>query len=123
MGWMSDTEPILPMPTVDNEILRTLIDAAPEGFLVVNAQGQILRVNQCIEDMFGYTRFELAGRPVEILVPEDMRQVHLRDRRTYQHDPVQRSMGALGTTLTGRRKDGREFPIAVSLRPADSQYG
>jgi PAS domain S-box-containing protein len=120
---MSDIEPILPMPTVDNEILRMLVEAAPEGFLVVNAQGQILRVNKCIEDMFGYTRFELAGRPVEILVPEDLRQGHVRDRRTYQHDPVQRPMGKLGTTLTARRKDGSEFHIAVSLSPAETQYG
>ena len=123
MESMADVEPVLPMPTVDNEVLRALVEAAPDGFLVVNAQGQILRVNQRIEDMFGYTRFELAGRPVEILVPEDLRQLHVRDRRAYQHDPVQRTMGKVGSTLTGRHKDGTEFPISVSLSPAETKYG
>src|SRR5438105_14889472 len=115
----------MPMPTVDDEILRLLVAASPDGFLVVNAQGQIMRVSARIEAMFGYTRFELAGRPVEILVPEDLKQVHTRDRRVYQHDPVQRRMGIgmVDTTLTGRRKDGSEFPIAVSLSPAQTQHG
>jgi PAS domain S-box-containing protein len=125
MGWMSDVDPVLPMPAVDNEILRNLVEAAPDGFLVVNAQGQIMRVNARIETMFGYSRFELAGRPVEVLVPEDLRQAHLRERRTFQHDPVPRRMGQgkLDATLTGRRKDGSEFPISVSLSPADTQHG
>ena len=123
MDWMSEFEPVLPMPTVDNEILRSLVEAAPEGFLVVNGQGHIMRVNQRIEDMFGYSRFELAGRPVELLVPEDLRQGHVRDRRLFQHDPEQRQMGRAGASLLGRRKDGSEFPIAVSLSPAETQHG
>src|SRR4051794_32363764 len=107
MGMMSEYDPVLPMPTVDNEILRQLVEAAPDGFLVVNTQGQIMRVNARIEEMFGYTRFELAGRPVELLVPEDMRQGHLRDRRTYQHEPLPREMGYArdSNSLLGRRKD------------------
>jgi PAS domain S-box-containing protein len=125
MGGMSDFDPVLPMPTVDDEILRTLVEAAPDGFRVVNAQGQIMRVNARMEAMFGYTRFELAGRPVEILVPEDLRQTHLSERRTYQHDPEQRQMGAglVDVALVGRRKDGSEFPISVSLSPAETQHG
>ena len=121
---MADFEPVLPMPTVDNEILRVLVEAAPDGFLVVNREGQIVRVNARIEAMFGYTRFELAGRAVELLVPDDMRQTHVRDRRDYQHAPTQRPMGTnLGMTLVGRRKDGSEFPVSVSLSPAETQYG
>jgi PAS domain S-box-containing protein len=120
---MAEFEPVLPMPTVDNEILRSLVEAAPDGFLVVNGQGHIMRVNQRIEDMFGYSRFELAGRPVEVLVPDDLRQGHIGDRRTFQHSPEQRAMGNPGTTLLGRRKDGSEFPVSVSLSPAETQHG
>jgi PAS domain S-box-containing protein len=125
MGGMSDYDPVLPMPTVDNEILRQLVEAVPDGFLVVNTQGQIMRVNARIEEMFGYTRFELAGRPVELLVPEDMRQGHLRDRRIYQHEPLPREMGHArdSNSLLGRRKDGSEFPVSVSLSPAETQHG
>jgi PAS domain S-box-containing protein len=123
MIWMSEFDPVLPMPTVDNDVLRVLVEAAPDGFLVVNGQGQIMRVNQRIEDMFGYSRFELAGRPVEILVPDDLRQGHIRDRRSYQLEPIQRGMGDGDRALLGRRKDGSEFPIEVSLSPADTQHG
>jgi PAS domain S-box-containing protein len=120
---MSEFDPVLPMPTVDNEILRVLVDSAPDGFLVVNGQGQIMRVNQRMEEMFGYTRFELAGRPVEILVPGDLRQGHIADRRAFQAEPMQRLMGDVDRTLLGRRKDGTEFPIEVSLSPAETQHG
>jgi PAS domain S-box-containing protein len=120
---MAELDPVLHLPDADDAILRVLIDAAPDGFLVVDRDGRIMRVNQRIEAMFGYTRFELAGRRVEILVPEDMRTAHVKDRGVYQDAPVRRRIGDMAVSLVGRRKDGSEFPVAISLSPAETRNG
>src|SRR5690606_17466188 len=67
---------------------------------------------------FGYTRDQLIGEPVELLIPERLRQVHVSYRNHFNKHPGTRPMGA-NADLTGRRKDGSEFPVEISLSPAN----
>jgi PAS domain S-box-containing protein len=95
---------------------RGLLESAPDSIVVVDTSGIITIVNSETERMFGYERQELIGQPIEILVPERARGHHHADRSAYSADPNTRPMGA-GRQLTGRRKDGSEFPVEISLSP------
>lgn len=99
---------------------RGLLESAPDGIVVVNSGGTIVIVNSQTETMFGYPREELIGQPIEMLVPGRYRTRHVHDRDTYMAGPRTRPMGA-GRLLTGRRKDGREFPVEISLSPLETQ--
>jgi protein-histidine pros-kinase len=101
---------------------RGLLEAAPDAMVIVGDRGRIVLVNSQTEAMFGYTRDELLGQPVEILVPEQFRAQHPEHRVGYFRDAVPRPMGA-GLDLFGRRKDGHEFPAEISLSPVDSPDG
>ncbi len=94
--------------------LRAFFESAAEGIVGVDRSGVIVLANPRIESMFGYRREDLLGQRVELLVPERAREVHGRHRADYVARPRARPMG-LGMSLTGRRKDGAEFPIEVSL--------
>ncbi|HMF16296.1 MAG TPA: PAS domain S-box protein, partial [Gemmataceae bacterium] len=95
---------------------RVAVEAAPNAMIMVDAQGQILLVNSQTEKLFGYQRKELAGQPVEMLVPERLRAQHRHDRTLFMSDPQARPMGQ-GRDLFGRRKDGTEFPVEIGLAP------
>ena len=95
---------------------RALFDCAPDGIVVVDQEGRIVEVNPCAREQFGYESEELAGQPIEILIPQSQRGGHQKQRAGYQADPAVRSMG-VGLVLAGRRKDGREFPVEISLSP------
>jgi protein-histidine pros-kinase len=99
-----------------------LLEAAPDAMLVADQDGRILLVNSHVEELFGYSRDELLGRPVEDLVPERLRAEHPRHRQDYARDPRRRPMGA-GVSLFALRKDGREFPAEISLRPLRDEAG
>jgi PAS domain S-box-containing protein len=101
---------------------RALFEAASEGVVVVDRGGQILSVNGKTEELFGYARSELIGQPVELLLPDRYRGAHPRHRVEYFASPRPRSMG-LGLDLAGRRKDGTEFPVEISLSPIDTDEG
>jgi PAS domain S-box-containing protein len=88
--------------------------AASEALVIADRAGRILEVNPKAEELFGYTQKELAGETVEILLPEQLREIHEKHRENYLTAPRNRSMGA-GLNLSGRRKDGSDFPIEVSL--------
>jgi hypothetical protein len=99
-----------------------LLEAAPDAIVGVDADGLIALVNAQAERLFGYGREELLGQPIELLVPEDVRDVHPGHRLRYERDAHPRPMGA-GTQLSGRRKDGSRFPAEISLSPIDTEHG
>jgi PAS domain S-box-containing protein len=95
---------------------RELMEAAPDAIMQVDADGRILLLNRVTEEMFGYTREELLGQPIEILVPAARRGSHTQHRAAYAHSPSTRPMGAK-MQLEGMRKDGSCFPVEISLSP------
>jgi PAS domain S-box-containing protein len=99
-----------------------LFEAAPDAIMLVDCDGRIVRVNQQMETVFGYSREELLGKPVEILLPMSFRGRHEIHRSVYCAKPRMRPMGG-GLDLYGRRKDGSEFPVDVMLSPLDTQEG
>jgi PAS domain S-box-containing protein len=103
-------------------LFRGLLEAAPDAILLVDGAGRITLVNAQTEVLFGYRRDELVGQPVEQLLPERVRDRHIAQRRRYQSDPKTRPMGA-GLELAGRRKDGSEFPVEISLSPMSTPDG
>jgi PAS domain S-box-containing protein len=102
--------------------LRAAIDAAPSGILMTDARGFIVLANRQIESMFGYSREELLGRSVELLLPEELRERHLQDRAAFVSDPSVRVMGA-GRELYGLRKDGTQIPLEIGLTPVVTSEG
>ncbi len=94
-----------------------LLDMVPDGLLLVDPDGQLVLVNQRIEELFGYGRRELLGRPVEMLVPRSLRSCHVDHRREYAQHPRVRPMGTQAAQLYGCRRDGSEFPVEISLSP------
>ncbi|MBZ5635891.1 MAG: PAS domain-containing sensor histidine kinase [Acidobacteriia bacterium] len=110
-------------PTSDAERrLGELLESAPDAILELDDEGRIVLLNRMGEQIFGYTREELLGQTVEILVPEALRQAHKRHRTNYLNHPVIRPMG-IGLKLEARRKDGSHFPVEISLSPVKSGAG
>ena len=93
-----------------------LLESTPDATVIVDANGRLVLVNGQAERLFGYSRAEMVGAPVEILIPEGYRQGHPAFREDYFRDPHPRPMGA-GLELYARRKDGSEFPAEISLSP------
>ncbi len=96
----------------------SMIESSPDGMLLVDEQGRILVANTRIEALFGYNRADLVGRVIEDLLPERHRGAHRAHRTRYRVAPTVRAMGE-GSTLSGLRRDGTEFPVEVSLSPID----
>lgn len=101
---------------------RDLLEAAPDGILEVERDGTIVLLNAAAERMFGYPREELLGQLIEVLVPEPLRRRHHEHRAYYAEQPVTRPMGG-GLELFGRKKDGSEFPVEISLSPIRARQG
>jgi PAS domain S-box-containing protein len=99
---------------------RGLLDAAPDGMVIVDRNGTIVMVNAQTERLFGYTREEMRGKPVEMLIPERFRDIHPFHRSQYGKDPRPQSMGP-DLDLCARRKDASEFPIEISLSPMETE--
>ena len=101
---------------------RALFESASEGIVVIDATGRITLVNAAAEQMFGFDRGDLVGQALEILLPERLRDTHGRHRTGYFKEPRVRPMG-IGLDLAGRRKNGTEFPVEISLSYVQSPEG
>ncbi len=103
-------------------LFRGLLDSAPDAMVIVDTQGAIQVVNAQTERLFGYSRAELREQSVDVLLPDRFRANHVRHRVAYLSNPQARPMGA-DLELYGRRKDGTEFPVDISLSPMESESG
>ena len=99
-----------------------LLEASPDALLVVDADGRIAHVNRHVEEIFGYAPADLLGKPVELLVPVAQRARHEEHRRHYSAHPSVRPMG-IDMELRGRRMDGTEIPVEISLSPLPAGKG
>jgi two-component system, NarL family, sensor histidine kinase DevS len=107
---------------LDEVAVRALVDAAPDGILMSDHDGRILFANRQAEMQFGFAPGELACRSVDDLLPERLREAHRVHRARYGAEPRLRAMGA-GLRLCGRRADGSEFPVEISLSPLRDDTG
>jgi two-component system sensor histidine kinase/response regulator len=101
---------------------QRLLEAAPDGVVVVDTGGRIAVINAAAERLFGYQRDELIGRAIEVLVPEGAASRHVGRRDAYLAQPSTRGMGT-GLELEGRRKDGSLLPVEISLSPVETPDG
>ncbi|HEX7038209.1 MAG TPA: PAS domain S-box protein [Pseudomonadales bacterium] len=101
---------------------RQFVESAPDAVVIVDGDGRIRMVNAETERMFGHPRAGLVGRAVEVLLPERYHDAHVRHRAGYGSDPRLRPMGE-GLELHGRRADGSEFPVEISLSPVQTDAG
>jgi PAS domain S-box-containing protein len=105
-----------------DDLFRLATESSLSGVVMVNKRGEIILVNSQVEKLFGYRREELAGKSVEILVPERFASQHPAHRAKFLATPTTRAMGA-GRELFARRKDGSEFPVEIGLNPIQTPDG
>jgi len=114
--------PLVRRLALSEKRFRGLLEAAPDAMLVTDLNGQIVWANSQSKRIFGYALSELIGQPVEVLIPEGARAIHVQKRDDYTRNPVYRDMSA-ARELHGRRKDGSEFPVEIRLSPQDTEDG
>ena len=107
---------------LEQERYRRLLEVAPEGIVIIDDAGVIETVNARTEELFGYDRRELIGRPLSLLIPERFRQQHLAHQAAYAAAPRPRTLGP-DLELYGLRKDGSEFPADISLNALQTEAG
>ncbi len=105
-----------PNPALGEQRLRQIIDAAPNGMIMVNETGMIVLVNSQVERLFNYNRQELLGKSIDMLVPSAVRAHHPEHRASFFADPKTRAMG-VGRDLYGQRRDGTQIPVEIGLNP------
>jgi len=101
---------------------RELLEAAPDAIIEVDREGRIVLLNRVTEQLFGYSREELLGSSVDLLLPDTLRSSHGSHRMKYWSHPTTRPMGR-DMVLSARRKDGKEIPVEISLSPVHSDVG
>ncbi len=103
-------------PNVNNNDLFIILENLPDAIVVTNNEGKIVLLNKQTEKIFGYSQEELLGEPIEMLMPERLREKHKIYRGKYYTKPEARPMG-IRMKILGRRKDGSEIPLDISLSP------
>jgi PAS domain S-box-containing protein len=121
LAWQPDQRALKKLE-VEEEKFRTLLESAPDALVIVNEAGQIAIVNKQTEKLFQFQREELINQPIEILLPERFKATHPHQRRDFFARPYTRPMHA-GLELYGRRRDGHEFPVEVSLNNLKNPEG
>jgi PAS domain S-box-containing protein len=101
---------------------RQLLEAAPDAIIEVDESGKIILLNTITEEMFGYSREELTGASVDLLLPNELRSRHLEHRQSYWRHPKTRPMG-MNLELLAQRRDGSRFPVEISLSPVKAEDG
>jgi PAS domain S-box-containing protein len=101
---------------------KALLDAAPDATVIANEKGIIEMINHQAEQLFGYSREEMIGGPVEILLPQELKDKHVHHRGNFFKAAKLRSMGA-GLELNAVKKDGTTFPVEISLSPMQTEEG
>jgi hypothetical protein len=109
-------------PTAELLLSQDLLETLPDAIVAVDRNGIIVQVNSQAQELFGYKRDELIGQKVEMLVPESYRPQHHNHRANFAHAPKTRRMGA-DLELYGRRRNGSEFPVEISLSPVATEDG
>jgi PAS domain S-box-containing protein len=102
--------------------LQAFLEVSPDALVLADTDGQILRVNRQLEQLFRYGHGELLGQMIEVLLPERYRDRHRRNRTDFHGHPRMRAMGE-GLELHGLSKDGEEFPVDISLGPVTTSRG
>lgn len=105
-----------------DEKFRSLLESAPDAMVIADPSGQIVLVNAATLRMFGYTRSELIGERVEMLMPASARERHVHLRMDFMAKPLTRTMGN-GQPMTALRRDGSEFPVEIALSPIALESG
>lgn len=104
------------------ERFRAVVEAAPNGILMVNEDGTIAMANRAAAAMFGYDSSDLVGSPIEHLIPDGFHDPHVDHRSGYMADPRTRPMG-VGLELFAHRADGVEFPVEIGLSSVQTREG
>ncbi len=104
------------LTTTTHSALKQLVELSPDALLVIDAQGMITHANAALAQLFGFALDQVLSQPLETLLPERIRGSHVTHRSAYLAHPHTRPMG-IGLDLVGRRRDGAEFPVDISLRP------
>jgi PAS domain S-box-containing protein len=107
------------MQSLSSELARSVLDAAPDAMILIDGAGRIRFANRQVSTLFGYRHDEIVGLAVEQLMPERFRSRHITHRHGYTEAQRARPMGE-GLALFGRRLDGSEFPVEISLSPIGS---
>src|SRR6185437_14113436 len=110
------------MYTIPSGLARSALEAAPDAMIIIDGSGAIRFANRQVSSLFGYAHDEVVGKPVELLMPERFHAHHIEHRDQYLGNVRIRPMGA-GLQLFGRRKDGTEFPVEISLSPIEHEQG
>lgn len=105
-----------------SELTSAIPEALPDAIIVIDRAGSIRLVNQRTELMFGYSRKELMGQKVEMLIPDSVGEEHIKHRDEFWEDPRPRLMGS-GRVLSGRDRDGREIKVEIMLSPLVTPHG
>jgi len=117
-----DNPPLLAKSVSKTLLSTSFFEAVPDAMVAVNPEGVIVQANSQTELLFGYSQGELIGQKVEMLVPAAHREHHHHHRERFRQQPSTRRMGA-ALDLRGRRKDGSEFPVEISLSPVNTEQG